>query len=170
MTLELFVEGGGDTNKLRTDCRRGFNEFLRSAGIRAFPRSHLKQRDDWDKPATAPDSDCHLMVQEMESWLVADPETLKAYFGKDFDPTQLPSADAPIEDLSKDQIARSLAAAARKTKQQGYQKGRDSFRLLETVNGTLVVARSGWAKRFVEGVRQAKRVLDGAQTAKPWAD
>jgi len=204
VTVKLFVEGGGDTNKLRTDCRRGFSGFLRSAGIGASPRivargsresayqayktaiangelamllvdsegpvskdhsrgdpskwqpwSHLKQRDAWEKPPGTPDTDCHLMVQVMESWVVADPETLEAYFGKGFDSTQLPGADTLVEDVSKDDIARCLAAAAKKTKKKGYQKGRDSFRLLEQVNGTLVIAKSGWAKRFVAGVRQA---------------
>lgn len=30
---KLFVEGGGDTNVLRTACRNGFREFLKKAGL-----------------------------------------------------------------------------------------------------------------------------------------
>jgi hypothetical protein len=33
--VRLYVEGGGDHNKaLETECRRGFSEFLRKAGLR----------------------------------------------------------------------------------------------------------------------------------------
>jgi len=30
---KIYVEGGGDTNALRTKCRRGFSEFFRKAGL-----------------------------------------------------------------------------------------------------------------------------------------
>lgn len=33
MSLKIYVEGGGDTNALRTKCRRGFSEFFRKAGL-----------------------------------------------------------------------------------------------------------------------------------------
>lgn len=31
--MRIYVEGGGDTNALRTACRRGFAEFLKKAGF-----------------------------------------------------------------------------------------------------------------------------------------
>lgn len=31
--MKLYVEGGGDTNLLRTACRQGFSEFLKKAGL-----------------------------------------------------------------------------------------------------------------------------------------
>lgn len=33
MNLKVYVEGGGDTNALRTRCREGFSEFFRKAGL-----------------------------------------------------------------------------------------------------------------------------------------
>ena len=33
MTVKLYVEGGGDNKALQTECRRGFSEFLRKAGL-----------------------------------------------------------------------------------------------------------------------------------------
>ncbi len=33
MTIKIYVEGGGDSDALRTACRRGFSEFLRRAGL-----------------------------------------------------------------------------------------------------------------------------------------
>lgn len=39
MSVRLYVEGGGDHNKaLQTLCRRGFSEFVRSAGVQPMPR------------------------------------------------------------------------------------------------------------------------------------
>lgn len=36
--VKLFVEGGGTSNQLRTECREAFNKFLRNAGVERFPR------------------------------------------------------------------------------------------------------------------------------------
>jgi hypothetical protein len=34
VTVKVYVEGGGDHNKaLETECRRGFSEFFRKAGL-----------------------------------------------------------------------------------------------------------------------------------------
>lgn len=33
MTIKIYVEGGGDGNALRTQCRQGFSEFFRKAGL-----------------------------------------------------------------------------------------------------------------------------------------
>lgn len=40
MSVRIYVEGGGDHNKaLDTECRRGFSEFFRKAGMdRRMPR------------------------------------------------------------------------------------------------------------------------------------
>jgi len=36
--VKLFVEGGGDSNSLKTECRRGFTSFISKAGITRKPR------------------------------------------------------------------------------------------------------------------------------------
>ena len=33
MTVKLYVEGGGDTRVTKAECRRGFAEFFRRAGL-----------------------------------------------------------------------------------------------------------------------------------------
>ncbi len=33
MSIKIYVEGGGDTNALKTKCRQGFSEFFRKAGL-----------------------------------------------------------------------------------------------------------------------------------------
>ena len=36
--VKLYVEGGGDTNALRTACREGFTSFITKAGLVKRPR------------------------------------------------------------------------------------------------------------------------------------
>lgn len=33
MSLKIYVEGGGESNKLRTECRQGFRKFFANAGL-----------------------------------------------------------------------------------------------------------------------------------------
>lgn len=117
-----------------------------------LPWRHLKQRqgDGWDKPAAGIDTDCHLMVQCMESWFLADRATLKKFFGPGFRERSLPAASRAIESISKTQVYESLASATKecKTKAQ-YGKGEHSFKILVSVDPASVTAASPWAARFV---------------------
>lgn len=116
------------------------------------PWLYLKQRkgDSWDKPAAGVDADCHLMVQVMESWFLADRETLKNFFGQGFKENSLPAAGKAIESVSKAEVYQSLADATSgcKTKAK-YGKGEHSFKLLKLVDPATVTAASPWAARFV---------------------
>lgn len=119
------------------------------------PWQHLKARDGWDKPAKALDSDCHLMVQVMESWFLADRETLKAFFGQGFRESALPATSRLIEDVAKDDVYDALKQATCdcKTKAE-YGKGEHSFKLLAKTDPAKVMAASPWARRFVEELKQ----------------
>ena len=210
--VKLYVEGGGDSNALKTACREGFSKFLGKAGLagrmprvvacgsradaydsfctaisngeaamllvdseapvaadaqqgdgtkredweRWQPWLHLKQRqgDGWDKPTGSEDVHCHLMVQCMEAWLMADRETLKQFFGQGFKENSLPAAANPIEKTGKQQLYDALAKATSgcKTK-SAYGKGEHSFKLLALVDPAKVVAASPWARRFIETLK-----------------
>jgi len=125
------------------------------------PWRHLKQRpgDGWDKPNGAPDTDCHLMVQCMESWLIADPVTLEAFFGQGFRENQLPATANSVESVAKTQVYSALANATKdcKTKAQ-YGKGEHSFKLLGKIDPAKVTAASPWASRFVS---ELKKKMEG---------
>ncbi|GHU04628.1 hypothetical protein FACS1894147_09970 [Spirochaetia bacterium] len=210
--MKLYVEGGGDTNFLKTACRNGFSEFLKKSGLKdkmprivacgsrqdAFdsfsiainkgdsalllvdsecavdstnqppndvdhwkPWTHLKNRpgDKWQKPANTTDDDCHFMVQCMESWFIADRETLKTFFGKGFNEKALPSAQNPIELIDKAQVYKSLAEATKNCETKGqYGKGDHSFKLLAQIDPMKVSAASPWADRFVRTLKAKMRV------------
>lgn len=117
------------------------------------PWLHLKQRpgDEWDKPDGSDDLQCHLMVQCMEAWMLADRETLKAFFGQGFKESALPVATHRVEGIGKQQIYDALAKASRDCKtKSSYGKGEHSFKLLAMINPAKVSEASPWAKRLIE--------------------
>ncbi|MEY4589808.1 MAG: hypothetical protein RL497_1884 [Pseudomonadota bacterium] len=123
------------------------------------PWVHLKQRqgDEWTKPENAENIDCHLMVQCMEHWILADPKTLEKFYGKDFNKHRLPST-TPHEKIDKSAVELGLKMATKDTAKGEYNKGKHSFELLAGIDPELVLAKSDWAKRFVT---ELKKRMDG---------
>lgn len=121
------------------------------------PWAHLLQRvgDGWAMPVGTTDGHCHLMVECMENWFLADRAALAKFFGQGFLPTALPAATKPIESVGKIQLFDALKAATShcKTKSQ-YGKGEHSFKLLTTIDPLKVVDASPWAKRFVDETKR----------------
>lgn len=206
-TVKLFVEGGGNSNALRTECRAAFNAFLRNSGLDGHmprivacgsrqeaysdyctaaahgenaillvdsespvivsqdaiddlntwkPWYHLKNRqgsdgqlaDNWDKPNNVSENDCHLMVELMESWFLADIQALKEYYGQGFIENCF-TMSADIESIPKAKVIKILEHATRNTAKGTYRKGQHSFELLKRLDAEKVITQSRWAKRFV---------------------
>jgi hypothetical protein len=96
--------------------------------------AHLAQRDGWTRPNNTQDNQAQLMVVVMETWLVADVTSLKAFFGKGFDASKLPKPNN-LEQRSKPKIFDDLEKATKdcgRTRQ--YGKGKRSFQVLAEVN------------------------------------
>lgn len=120
-----------------------------------LPWAHLLGRDDWNKPKGSSDTDCHIMAQVMESWFLADPETLKDFFGSEFNEKALPTASNCVEDVAKTKVYDVLKQATKSCKTKGsYGKGEHSFKLLAKIDPTKVTAASPWAKRFVDELKK----------------
>lgn len=206
--VKLYVEGGGDTNSLRSACREGFKTFLEKTGMKgqmprivacgsrrdaydsfctavknneqAFllidseapinsehetgdpskwrPWTHLNKRegDEWTMPENATDTNCHLMTQCMETWLLADRNALADFFGQGFKASKLPNSANAIETVPKQTIYDSFKQATNdcKTKSK-YGKGEHSFKLLSLINPDKVIAASPWAKRFIDTIKSS---------------
>ena len=116
---------------------------------------HLKARpdDNWDKPAGAKDDQAFLMVQVMESWFMADRDTLKSFFGQHFRAHAIPKWPQ-LEDVPKDTVIKALkkATAACRPKQR-YAKGNLSFSLLAEISPAKVEAASPSAKALLGRLR-----------------
>lgn len=124
-TVKLFVEGGGVSKSLRTECRAAFSSFLQKSGLSGFmPRivasgSRNEAYSDY----------CTALKNGENAVLLIDSET---------------EVIAP-----KDTVFVSLSAATRGTKKGSYDKGNHSFGILGIVDPNRVCSQSPWAKRFV---------------------
>ena len=120
----------------------------------AGPWRHLRNRRDdrWNRPAEATDEHAHLMVQCMEAWFLADRQTVSRFFGNGFRLSALPGR-TDIEQIPKRDLLRGLQDAARNCRKRGYDKGRDSFRILAELDPERVTAASPHARRLVETLR-----------------
>lgn len=202
--VKLYVEGGGDSNQLKADCREGFRTFISKSRLKKRPRivacgsrenayesyctavrngdeamllvdseaviaaefqqgkpdetwnpwGHLRQRagDGWEKPDGVSDADCHLMVQCMEAWLIADRRVLSQFFGQYFNEKALPAEVRDIEKVPKMQLYDSLKNATRACKNGPYGKGPHSFKILKEISPDRVCDASPWAKRFIDAL------------------
>jgi hypothetical protein len=113
------------------------------------PWQHLWNRtgDNWQRPTTAGEDQAHLMVQVMESWFLADKQTLADYYGQGFLVGSLPG-QLKIEFLSKQDVFNGLHHASRKTQKGEYHKTRHGFDLLALINPKRVRAASPHAERL----------------------
>ena len=115
------------------------------------PWRHLKVRENWDPPNGATDDQCHLMVEVMESWFLADRDALKEFYGQGYRQNALPQ-DTQIERIPKDDVLDGLDGAARNTSKRGYDKGAHSFEILAKLDPEKVKNASPYAKRFIEAL------------------
>jgi hypothetical protein len=91
---------------------------------------HLQSQDGWQRPPGADDDQAQLMVQCMETWCVADRQTLREFFGHRLREGVLPALDS-LESRAKDSVQDSLVNATHDCGfQRGYMKGKRSFELL----------------------------------------
>ena len=114
------------------------------------PWTHLSTHDDWTRPAGATNDQCHLMVQVMESWFLADREALEDFYQQRFRPQALPGNPNQVERVPKNDVKDGLERATRATAKGRYDKGRHSFEILASLNPAKVTAASPHARRFLQ--------------------
>ena len=96
---------------------------------------------------------CHLMVECMETWFLADMKAMENYFNPGFDKNKLPKFKS-IESISKETLYKSLKESTKSTKTKGeYSKGQHSFKLLSLINPKLVFEASPWALKFINSLK-----------------
>jgi hypothetical protein len=114
---------------------------------------HLRSTDGW----TFPNLTHHrvfLMVQVMESWFLADRESLAAFYDGGFVENALPGSSAKIETIPKDDVLSGLKRATRNTRSKGeYQKIEHGTVLLGLINPANVEKSSPHAAQFHEFLR-----------------
>lgn len=96
------------------------------------PRTHLIQRDRWKLRGVSEES-IHLMIQVMESWIVADPDAVASYYKEHFLGKALPRA-VNLEGVEKERIYDALKHATAKTQKGEYHKIGHAAALLEAID------------------------------------
>lgn len=143
----------------RGDACRDFRKALRIAGSKPLllvdSEGPVTTHRAWDhlgnRPAGVRDEQAQLMVQCMETWLVADRASLRAVFGAGVQEDKLPQ-HANLEAVHKDEMLAKLKAAT----SHKYSKGQHSFKLLGGLDPT-ELKKLPRAVQFFEAVEQLGR-------------
>jgi hypothetical protein len=93
------------------------------------------------------------MVQAMESWFMADIETLSRFYGQGFQANSLPR-NSNIEDIPKDRLEPSLKAATRPTQKGEYQKIKHGCELLKQIDVLTVRGASEHCDRLFQKIEE----------------
>jgi hypothetical protein len=131
-----------------------FNVLLvdSEAPVSQPPRAHLKQRDGWTLRAVG-DESIHLMIQVMETWIIADPDAMARYYDKHFLKGALPPA-RDRESVEKDRIYKALKHATAKTRKGEYHKIDHAADLLEEIDPVKVRRRCPSCERLFATLTQ----------------
>jgi uncharacterized protein DUF4276 len=109
---------------------------------------HLKAQGNWDRPSGAADDQAFLMVQVMETWLLADRDLLKEYFGASWRRNHLrqwPDLEQVPKATILDALDKATAGCAKR-----YSKGKISFELLGKLRPDMVSAACPHAKALLD--------------------
>lgn len=111
---------------------------------------HLKARDTWEPPAGACDDQVLFMTTCMETWIVADPGTLRKHYGHKLQESALPPLD-DLESRSRSEVLDKLEHATRACS-NAYSKGKRSFVVVGELDPARLEAR-------LPSFARAKRIL-----------
>lgn len=114
---------------------------------------HLIARVGWNLHGTVAEENCHLMVQVVEAWLVADPAALQHFYGQGFNSNSLPK-NPKVEEIDKRTLYSSLKAATRKTQKGEYHKVRHGPELLKRVDVSMVRSAAPHCERLFATLEQ----------------
>jgi hypothetical protein len=116
---------------------------------------HLSERDGWEVPDGAKEDQVFVMVRCMETWLLADPDTLSCFFASGFKPQKIREL-SNLEGLATVDVLKLLKSATAGCKKKVYAKGKVSFELLGQIRPASVEEACPHAARFLNALRELK--------------
>ncbi len=111
---------------------------------------HLKNRDNWDRPAGAVDDQVLFMTTCMETWIVTDRATLQEHYGPMLQENALPAL-VKMEDRNRHDVYDKLAHASRNCS-NAYSKGKRSFEILAKLDPAIL-------KQYLPSFVRVDRIL-----------
>lgn len=114
---------------------------------------HLGTRNQhrFQQPPQADDDSAYMMVQAMETWFLADQETLKRYFGALLD-TDVLHGLAPLEAVAKEDALTTLRQATHRCSRH-YRKGKRASDILGELDPQTVAAACHHADELLQYLR-----------------
>jgi Domain of unknown function (DUF4276) len=102
------------------------------------------------------DSQCHFMVQAMESWFMADKEKLAACYDNKFNEKALPK-NKEVEKIPKNDAIDKLKKATKDTRngKGEYGKGADSGKILGEIRPQKVIDAAPHCEKLFTAIREA---------------
>lgn len=92
------------------------------------------------------------MVQVMESWFLADPASLRTYYGNEFQESAL-KGNPNVEQIAKSYVVARLKAATKSTRKKEYDKTGHAPDLLASIRPEIVQASSAHCKLLFDTLR-----------------
>jgi hypothetical protein len=111
------------------------------------PWQHLKTFDKWAIPPGVEPEQCQLMVQFMETWLIADLDALRQFYGQGFRDKLIPK-NPKVEQIDKDVLMSALTAATQNTQPGPYHKIHHARQLLAQVDVAKVRQAAAYCDRL----------------------
>lgn len=102
------------------------------------------------------DEQCHLMVQMMEAWFLADKEKLAEFYGKGFRANALPK-NKNVEAISKSDVETGLKNATRDTSKKEYDKGSHAGEILRIIDSNKVCQAAPHCERLFTTIIEATK-------------
>ena len=129
------------------DHPNAFNLLLvdSEAPVTLTPWEHLRQRlgDEWERPENVDDKNCHMMVQTMEAWFVADISALKSFYKNQINENALPkTVNGRVEQIVKATLEPALKAATADSSKGKYHKTGHAPGILKCLTPAIVRAAS----------------------------
>lgn len=112
---------------------------------------HLRNCDRWERPDGADDEQVLFMTTCMETWIVADRDTLRQHYGSSLQESALPSLIS-LEQGNRQDIQEGLKRATRNCS-NAYQKGKRSFEILGKLEPETM-------ESHLPAFQRAKRILN----------
>jgi uncharacterized protein DUF4276 len=114
---------------------------------------HLLARGGSTLAGIVGEDNCHLMVQVVEAWLVADLAALQQFYGQRFNSNSIPK-NPNVEELDKNTLYSSLKSATRMTQKGEYHKTRHGPELLKRVDVSKVRRAAPYCERLLSTLEQ----------------
>ncbi len=112
---------------------------------------HLRNCDRWERPDGADDEQVLFMTTCMETWIVADRDSLRQHYGSSLQESALPSLIS-LEQGNRQDIQEGLKRATRNCS-NAYQKGKRSFEILGKLKPETM-------ESHLPAFQRAKRILN----------